>query len=334
VKVLLTGGTGFLGKNVARRLAAAGHEVRVLARANSNLEGLPAGVDVARGDVTDAASFVRAADGCRAVLHMAALVKMWVPDASEFERVNVGGFRNALAAARQAGARLVYTSSFIAVGPAGPEPADESRVHDLRRFRNHYERTKAQADVLAREAAAAGEDVVLLYPGVVYGPGELTEANLVVKMVRDHLTGRLPALVGPGDRLWSYTFADDVAAAHVAALERGRAGERYFLCGENASRTDFFARLEALTGVPAPRRHIPFAVASVLGRLLHLWADLTGAPPELTEDVVAVFREHWAYRSGKAQAELGYRCTPLAEGLGATLEWLRSSQLVPAGPSR
>ena len=332
MKVLLTGGTGFLGKNVARRLAAAGHEVRLLARASSNLSELPPGVEIVRGDVVDAAAFAAAAQGCGAVVHMAALVKMWVPDADEFDRVNVGGLRNALAAARQAGARLVYTSSFIAVGPAGPEPVDESRVHDLKSFRNHYERTKALADVLAREAAAAGQDVVILYPGVVYGPGELTEANLVVKMVRDHLQGRLPALVGPGDRLWSYTFADDVAAAHVTALERGRAGERYFLCGENASLTDFFRRLEALTGVPAPRRHIPFAVAALLGRALYLWAELTGAPPELTQDVVAVFREHWAYQSGKAESELGYRCRPLADGLQKTVEWLRASQLVPAGP--
>jgi farnesol dehydrogenase len=334
VKVLLTGGTGFLGKNVARRLAGAGHDVRLLARPSANLSALPEGVEVVRGDVTDADAFGHAAEGCGAVMHMAALVKMWVPDAGEFDRVNVGGLRNALAAAQRAGARLVYTSSFIAVGPAGPEPADESRIHDLRRFRNHYERTKALADAEARAAAAAGRDVVLLYPGVVYGPGELTEANLVVKMVRDHLTGRLPALVGPGDRLWSYTFADDVAAAHVAALARGRAGERYFLCGENASLTDFFARLETLTGVRGPRRHIPFALAAVLGRALHLWADLTGAPPELTEDVVAVFREHWAYRSDKAQRELGYPCTPLVDGLRQTLEWLRAARLVPEGAGR
>jgi NAD+-dependent farnesol dehydrogenase len=333
VKVLLTGGTGFLGKNVARHLVAAGHDVRLLARGTSNTAQLPPGVEIVRGDVSDAASFERAAQGCGGVVHMAALVKVWVPDGSEFDRVNVGGVRHALAAARAAGARLVYTSSFIAVGPTGREPADEARVHDLKSFRNHYERTKALADVLAREAAAAGQDVVLLYPGVVYGPGELTEANLVVKMIRDHLAGRLPGLVGPGDRLWSYAFADDVAAAHVAALERGRKGERYFLAGENVSLVDLFARLEALTGVAAPKRRIPYAVASVLGRAMHLWAELTGATPELTHEVVGVFREHWAYDSGKAAAELGYRRTPLAEGLKVTLDWLRTLDAAPV-PAR
>jgi farnesol dehydrogenase len=329
MKVLLTGGTGFLGKNVARRLAAAGHSLRLLARKGSDLSRLPADIEVARGDVTDASSFSRAAQGCDAVMHMAALVKMWVPDREEFDRVNVEGVRNAIAAARAAHARLVYTSSFIAVGPAGPAPADESRVHDGLRYRNDYERTKALADAVARQAAAAGQDLVLLYPGVVYGPGEMTEANLVVKMVRDHLAGKMPGIVGPGDRLWCYAYADDVAEAHVAALERAPSGARYFLGGENVTMNDFFATLAELTGVPAPRRHIPYAVATALGFVLKAWADLSGMSPELTHEVVGVFREHWAYSSAKAQAELGYRARPLQEGLRLTLDWMAEHKAAP-----
>ena len=238
MKVLLTGGTGFLGKSVARALHAGGHELRLMARAGSNLSGLPAGAEVVRGDVTDAEAMVRAAAGCQAVMHMAALVKMWVPDRDAFDAVNVGGLRHALAAAASAGARLVYTSSFIAVGPAGPEPADESQVHPGLRFRNDYERTKARADAVAREAAAGGADVVILYPGVVYGPGDRTDGNLVVQMVADHLDGRFPGIVGPGDRAWSYAFVEDVAFGHVAALERAAPGRRYFLAGENATMND------------------------------------------------------------------------------------------------
>jgi farnesol dehydrogenase len=323
LRVLLTGGTGFLGKNVARGLRAAGHGLRVLARPSSRLEGLPAEAEIARGDVTDLDSLARAAAGCDAVCHMAALVKAWVPDRSRFDAVNVGGLRNALAAARSAGARLVYTSSFIAIGPAGPEPADEKRVHPGNRYRNDYERTKARADALAREAAAAGQDVVLLYPGVVYGPGDLTDGNLVVKMIADHLAGRLPGIIGPGDRIWSYAFVGDVAAGHVAALERGRKGERYFLCGENVDMNAFFATLGRVSPAPPPRRHIPYGVASLLGRALFGWAELTGQPPLLTHEVVKVFREHWAYSSAKARAELGYEPTPLEEGLRRTVTWLR-----------
>lgn len=323
MKLLLTGATGFLGKNVARQLSARGHVLRILARETSNLHALPTSVEVARGDVTLAESVKEAARGCDAVLHMAALVKNWAPERARFDEVNVHGFRNVLAAAQAAGARLVYTSSFMAIGPAGPEPADESQVHPGRGYCNDYERTKAGADCVAREAAAAGGDVVMLYPGVVYGPGELTDGNLVVQMIADHLRGRLPGIIGPGDRLWSYSFVEDVALGHALALEKGRAGERYFLCGENASLKDLFAALQQAANVAPPRIHIPYPVASALGRLLWLWADVTGHPPLLTHGVVDVFKQHWAYTSQKAERELGYRITPLAEGIRRTVDWLR-----------
>jgi NAD+-dependent farnesol dehydrogenase len=323
MKVLLTGGTGFVGKNVARALFSRGHEVRLIAREGSNLDGLPA-AEIVRGDVCDAATLRRAAEGCQAIMHMAALVKMWVPERDEFARVNVEALRGALAAAEAVGARLVYTSSFMAIGPTGAEPADESQVHPGHSFRNDYERTKAQADVLAREAAAAGRDVVLLYPGVVYGPGDRTAGNIVVNMIADHLRGAFPGVIGPGDRLWSYAFVEDVAAGHVGALERGRRGERYLLAGENVTMNDFFRVLAEASGVPPPRFHIPYAAASALGWMLYAWADLTGQPPRLTHEVVGVFREHWAYTSAKAERELGYGRTPLREGLRRTLDWLRS----------
>jgi farnesol dehydrogenase len=212
----------------------------------------------------------------------------------------------------------------MALGPTGAAAADETQVHPGRAFRNDYERTKARADEIARQAAAAGRDVVLLYPGVVYGPGDRTAGNIVVNMIADHLRGAFPGIIGPGDRLWSYSFVDDVAAGHVEALERGRRGERYLLAGDNVTMNDLFAALAAVTGKEPPRRHIPFAAARALGALLYAWAELTGLPPLLTHEVVGVFRAHWAYDSGKAIRELGYRVTPLPEGLRRTVEWLRS----------
>ena len=192
--------------------------------------------------------------------------------------------------------------SFIAIGPTGSAPVNEERRHPGDSYRNAYERTKAEADALALQAGAAGQDVVVLYPGVIYGPGEMTEGNIVVRMIADHLQGRMPGIIGPGDRLWSYAFVEDVAAGHLAALERGRAGERYFLCGENVTMNGLFERVETLAGAPPPRRHIPYAVAGALGLVLYGWAELTGHPPLLTHEVVDVFRAHWAYDSAKAQA--------------------------------
>ncbi len=328
MKVLITGGTGFIGRHIARRVVDAGHRLCALVRSDSHPSGMPKGTELAVGDVVDVATFKRAADGCDAVLHTAALVKTWVPDRSRFEAVNVAGLRNALAVSEAAGARLIYTSSFIALGPAGPEPGDENTLHPGE-FRNDYERSKTRADQIARSAIAEGRDVVILYPGVVYGPGELTEGNLVVRMVLDHLEGSMPGIVGPGDRLWSYSFVDDVADGHLAALERGRPGERFVLGGENATLVDFFQTLEGLTGVPPPRRHIPYSIANVLGRALRFRADVTGRAPVFTDETIAVFRHHWAYSSSKAEAELGYRSRTLEAGLRETVDWLEESGLGP-----
>jgi farnesol dehydrogenase len=331
MKVLLTGGTGFLGRAVARHLARHAHALRAFARATSRTEGLPPGTEVATGDVTDEASLREAVRGCDAVVHMAALVKVWVPEPARFDAVNVGGLRNALAAARAEGSRLVYTSSFIALGPSGEGRLDEERVHPGPPYRNAYERTKAEADAMARRAAAAGQDVVILYPGVVYGPGDMTEGNIVARLVADHLNGRLPALVGPGDRRWSYAFVADVAEGHAQALEKGRAGDRFVLGGEDATLARLFALLQEATGHAPPRWRLPYGVATALGRLQWLWAEATGHAPQLTHGEVGVFREHWACDSARAVERLGYRTRPLAEGLRETVDWLRREGLVPTG---
>jgi farnesol dehydrogenase len=333
MRVLLTGATGFLGGAVARRLLAHGHELRVLARPRSRLDAVPEAAEIVRGDVTEEGSLRRAAERCQAVVHAAAMVKAWTPDPSRFEAVNVGGLRHVLAAARAVGARLVYTSSFFALGPSGERPLDESRTHPGH-FRNSYERTKARADAVAREAAGAGTDIVLLYPGTIYGPGPMTEANLVVRLIADHLNGRLPGLIGPGDRLWSYGFVEDVAEGHALALERGRSGERYVLGGENATLARMFALVQDMTGVPPPRLRIPFSLAAALGALQWLWAELTGHTPQLTHRDVGLFREHWACSSEKAERELGYRSRPLEQGLRETIAWLRAGGLVAGETGR
>jgi farnesol dehydrogenase len=224
----------------------------------------------------------------------------------------------------------VYTSSFIALGPSGEGALDASRPHPGPPYRNAYERTKALADAAARAAAASGDDVVILYPGVVYGPGEMTEGNLIARMVADHLNGRLPGLVGPGDRRWSYAFVEDVAEGHALALEKGRAGDRFVLGGENATLLRFFELLQEISGTAPPRRRIPYAIASAVGRAQWLWAELTGHPPQLTHSEVAVFEQEWACDSARAVSELGYEWRPLAEGLRETVRWLRATGQVTA----
>ncbi len=321
MKVLVTGGAGFLGRNVVSSLLEAGHEAVLLIRGGSR-PGLPEAATVVDGDVRDAELFKRAAEGCGAIIHAAAMVKIWSARREDFDDVNLGGIRNAIAAARAHNIRLVYTSSFMAVGPTPENGVDEAQSHPGAPFHNDYERTKALADDLARAYAAEGGDIVILYPGVVYGPGELTDGNIIAKMLADQMNGRLPGIVGPGDRLWSYSFVDDVARAHVAALERGRKGERYLLAGDNATLTEVFAAASARAGRDLSPRKLPFGLSRLVGRAMWLWAELTGKMPDLTHQAVGIFEKNWAYRSDKAIRELGYRVRPLAEGIGDTVDWL------------
>ncbi len=323
MKVLVTGGAGFLGKNIVSGLLEKGHEPVLLVRGGRRT-GLPLMAEVIDGDVRDAEAFRSASTGCQAILHVAAMVKLWSPRPAEFDEVNVGGIRNAVAAARAHDIRLVYTSSFMAVGPTPETPADETQRHPGPPYHNDYERTKAMADALAQEYAREGGDIVILYPGVVYGPGELTDGNIIAKMLADRMNNRLPGIVGPGDRRWSYSFVDDVAQGHVAAVERGGRGERYLLAGDNATLTQVFAAASLRAGRDLTPRNLPYALSRAVGRAMWLWADMTGRPPDLTHQAVGIFEKNWAYRSDKAARDFDYKVRPLEEGIGATVDWLVS----------
>lgn len=331
MKILLTGGTGFLGRRIAARLARE-HAIRLLVRPTAAREGLPAGIELATGDVTDRDSLARAIDGCGAVVHAAALVKILAPS-SEFDRVNLGGLENVLAASAGAGVeRVLYVSSFIALGPTerGPGGALDESVDPLpggreRHWINDYERTKAQADARARLAIANGAPLVVVYPGVIYGPGELTEGNIVVRHLLDLAHGRLPALLGRPERRWNYVFVEDVAAGIAAALARAPSGGRYVLGGENVTQGEFYRLVGELGGIAIPRRRMPDSVAKAAGALMKLGARLGGGTPKLTPDLVEIYRHDWAYDSSRAMRELGYAPRPLAAGLAETFAWLRTT---------
>jgi farnesol dehydrogenase len=302
MRVLVTGGTGYLGQAIVGSLVARGHEPVVFAR-TATRSGLP-GILV-DGDVRDDDALVEAGRRCEAACHSAALVSVWRRRPAEFDEINVGGLENMLRlVSRLRLARLVYTSSFLCLPPAG-------ETAPLRL--NDYQRTKVMADEIAERAVRAGAPIVRLYPGVMFGPGPATEGNLVGRLVADHLERRLAGIVG-ADRVWSYADVAQVARAHVTALERGRIGARYQVGGENAPQMRVFEAVRRLTGRALPRR-IP-AWAARLAARAEVWrATVTRRPARVTPGTVGILDRDWPLASDEAVADLGYEITPLEIGV-------------------
>jgi len=329
VRVLVTGVTGFLGGSIAARLAGDGHAVRGLVRDRKRWADREEKIEAVEGDVLDAAAVRRAVSGCDAVVHCAAMVKPWAKDKVTFDRVNVGGLRHVLDAARAANARVVYTSSFIALGPTDGATFDEDTPRAAGQPHNDYERTKLAADRVARDAAAEGFPIVRLYPGVAYGPGAITAGNHVVTNLIRHARGKVPGLLGAGDRRMSFAYVDDIASGFAAALERAKDGSAYILGGDNKTLVDLFAAFEAETGIAPPKMKIPYALARFAGRLERWRAELFGVEPEVTDEIVRIYAHEWAYSSARAEAELGYAITPLRDGIAKTVAWLREYGALP-----
>lgn len=323
MKILLSGATGFVGGRLAERFATEGHALRGFVRDPARWDA-PAGAEVAVGDVTDGEAFAAAAEGVDVIVHGAALVSLWVKDRSQFDRVNVGGLQNAAAAARAAKAKLVHVSSFMALGPTDGATFVESSPRATTETHNDYERTKWLAEQEARKLLDQGVPIVRVYPGVVFGPGALTAGNHVVQLLMQHAEGKLPGMLGEGNLRQCFAYVDDVVDGIYRATTDGKSGSAYILGGENKTARELFASFERATGIAPPTRVIPFGVAKVIGKLQRWRAELFGTMPELTDEVVGVYRHEWAYSSARAERELGYTITPFDQAIAETVAWLRA----------
>jgi len=328
MRIFVTGGTGFLGHELLKALKERRHALTALIRMPEAAATLPAGVQPVVGAIERPETYRAALPGQDAVVHAAALVKMWARDRSEFDRVNVGGTERLVRAAADAKvSKVVYTSSFIALGPSNGRPLREDDPRRTPEAHNDYERTKVKADETARRLIAEGHPLYVLYPGVIYGPGNLTDGNLVARNIIPVLNGTMP--FGMSLLAWSYAYIDDVVAGFVKVVEETPPSRRYILGGDNRTGSEFYAALEAASGRKPPRFNIPLGLASAAGYGEILLARLFGRPPRmLTHEVVRIYRKAWTYDSARAAAEIGYTITPLEEGLRRLVEWLRRTRKV------
>jgi dihydroflavonol-4-reductase len=328
---VVTGGTGFVGAAVTRHLVAAGHRVRALARAGSDrrlLAGLP--VEVVHGDLTDAGSFRRLLTGCGVLFHVAAHYRLWARDRRVFYDVNVEGTRRILQAAADAGVgRVVYTSSVGALGipPDGGAGSEETPV-SLTDMAGDYKRSKFLAEQVARTFARQGLPVVIVNPSTPVGPGDI-KPTPTGQMIVDFLRGRMWAYLSTGLNL---VDVDDVAAGHLLAAERGRAGQGYILGGRNLTLREIFELLGRITGIRPPRLKVSAGLILPLARLSEWVADhLTGHPPLVAVDAVRMARKTMFFDSGKAIRELGLPQSPVEDALARAVRWFRENGYAPAG---
>lgn len=319
MKALVTGGTGFVGSHVVRALTAAGHRARVLHRASSRLDALEGvSYESALGDILDAASLRAACQDCDWVFHVAAVADYWRADPAKLFEANVEGTRRVLDAARAAGVqRVVFTSSAAAVGlRADGQPADESVAFNFPPQRFPYGYSKVQAEQVAHEAVQRGQEVVIVNPVVVMGPGDLNliSGNFVTQIKR--LQWAVPLTSGGV----GVVDVRDVARWQLAAAEHGRVGERYLLGTSNVNYREWYALIAETVGVARPF----FSTPSVLLPLIAALVDgLRAVRIQLPVDAnqVRLGAKHVYFEYHKTWSELGEPCIDMRQSVRDTYQW-------------
>lgn len=316
--VFLTGATGFVGGHVLTHLVATGYRVRALARTPASL---PPGCEPVAGDLTDPGTFAHALDGCRYVVHCAALYSFKPRMRAQMERVNVAGTASLLAAAHVAGVeRAVVTSSSATVGPS-PDgaPVDESASAHGDDAHSSYHRSKRLQE---RAALAARTPVILLLPTAPIGPGDAAPTP-TGRIVRDFVRGRMVARPPRGGM--NLVPVEDVARAHVRALTHGRIRERYLLGGDNLMLDDIWRILGELTGSPVPRARIPDAALLAIAYADELRCRVFAhAEPVVPLEGARMANDVMFATSAKAAAELGHAPGPALDALARAVAWYRT----------
>jgi dihydroflavonol-4-reductase len=323
MKVFVTGATGFVGAHVARELARQGADLRLLVRASSNranLEGLNA--ELVTGDLCDAESLRRGIAGCEFVFHVAADYRLWTRDPQQMYRVNVEGTRSILRAASVAGVRrVIYTSSVATMGFMNGHEADENSPVSLGDMIGPYKRSKFMAEQVAIEATSAGAEVVVVNPTTPVGERDI-KPTPTGRIVVDFLKRKFPAYVDTGLNLVDVAA---VARGHVAAMEKGRRGDRYIFGGENLTLKQILDKMAAITGLPSPRVKLPYAVAFATGVVDEMFTGvLLKREPRVTIDAVRMGRKKMFVSSAKSERELDWKIVPVDDALRRAVEWFRA----------
>jgi dihydroflavonol-4-reductase len=321
--ILVTGASGFLGAAIANCARAGGNAVRVLVRATSPLTNIDRQDEVMVGDLRDRQSVAAALRSVRYLVHAAADYRLWAPSPDDIVRNNVDGTRTLMEEALRAGVeRIVYTSSVATIGLRDGEPADETLSLPADKAVGAYKKSKVMAERLVDEMVAhAGLPAVIVNPSTPIGPRDV-KPTPTGRIIVEAACGRMPGFVDTGLNL---VHVDDAAAGHLAALHRGRIGERYILGGENVHLGTMLTDIAHIVGRRPPRLRLPIAAVYPFALGAELWARWSGREPFATRDGLRMARHHMFFSDAKARRDLGYVSRPYREGIVDAISWFRQA---------
>lgn len=325
MKVFVSGATGYIGIQLVKRLVRDGLEVHALYRSIEKTVPLTLpGVSLFKGDILEPGSLDAAMKGCTQAYHTAAFASVWTPDPGLVYRLNVDGALHVVRAARKAGiGRIVVTSTAGVLGPSTGKPVSESSPYP-ESFFTSYEQSKHQLEQHLMNVDPNDIEVIIVNPTRVYGPGLLTESNGVTKMIRSYLNNKWRYVPGNGHQSGNYVYVEDVVTGHMLAMEKGIAGQRYVLGGENLSYRELFELVRSVSGKRKGLTGIPLWIMLLVASLMKETARITGRAPLIVPELVRKFHHHWVVSSEKAIRELGYAPTPAAEAVRITVDWIRT----------
>ncbi len=321
-KVLVTGGTGFLGVPLVERLNELGHDLRLLVRETSDISPFQnlKNIEYVIGDVRDIESLNKAVENVDIIYHLAAYTRMWARDKSIFEDVNIVGTENVAKIALDKRIRLIYVSSFIALGATPTEPVDEAFESEDGLFLD-YAKTKFQAKKLIKDYISKGLNVTIFYPGIAYGPRDF---NIFGQTILDISARSFMGCPGKGVNIGSFVYVDDIAEGLVNALDRDDlSGEEFILGGVNTVFSDWLDLIAEISGNKKKVRHFPMNLALMYGWLCEVKTKFTKKLPYINRPTIKMINYNWSYSSEKAIEKLGYKITPLREGLEKTIKWYK-----------
>jgi dihydroflavonol-4-reductase len=321
--ILVTGASGFIGSAVAHCLMNAGYDVRALVRPTSSRINLAhVKLEIVEGDLLDAGSIERAMKNIRFLFHVAADYRLWARVPGDIVRTNVEGTRSVMIAAQRAGVeRIVYTSSVATLASRpNAEPSDETFPLDAGSAIGAYKYSKVVAERMV-EAMVAEQNLpaIIVNPSTPIGPGDVRPTP-TGRIIIEAATGRMPGFIDTG---LNFVHVGDVAAGHLAALQKGRIGERYILGGQNVLLGDMLGEIARCVGRSPPKLRFPRLLIFPIAYGAEAIAHFTGREPFVTTTGLRLAKDHMFFTSAKAERELGYRARPYVEAIADAVTWFR-----------